>query len=320
MRAVVALGGNALARRGGPLDTASQRARVRLAAAAVAELAREHELVLTHGNGPQIGLLALQAESCSEVPAPPLDVLGAQSEGLIGYLIDQELSALLPGREVVALLTQVEVDPADPAFASPSKPIGPSYPEARARALAAQRGWALVRDGSSFRRAIASPEPRRIRELRAIRLLLEAGVIVVCAGGGGIPVAVAPDGGLRGVEAVIDKDLASALLASALGAEALLLLTDVPAVFEDWPEPARRPLRRVAPSELRRLRFEPGSMAPKVEAACRFVEAGGGFAAIGALEDAARLLAGEAGTRVALGRGPGRRLAPAPGAQISPRR
>ncbi len=320
MRVVVALGGNALARRGGPLDTASQRANVRRAAAAVAELAREHELVLTHGNGPQIGLLALQAESCSELPAPPLDVLGAESEGLIGYLIDQELSALLPGREVATLLTQVEVDPSDPAFARPSKPIGPVHPEARARALAAQRGWALVRDGSGFRRAIASPEPLRIRELRAIRLLLEAGVIVVCAGGGGIPVAAAPGGGLRGLEAVIDKDLASALLATQLGAQALLLLTDVPAVFENWPQPGKRPLRDVSARELRRLRFEAGSMAPKVEAACRFVEKGGGFAAIGALEDAARLLAGEAGTRVALGPAPAQGLASAPGSELSPRR
>ena len=320
MRAVVALGGNALARRGEPADPGAQRANLRRAAAAVAELAREHELVLTHGNGPQIGLLALQAESCPEVPRPTLDVLGAESEGLIGYLIDLELSAALPGREVAALLTQVEVDPADPAFAHPSKPIGPSYAEERARALAAERGWSLVRDGAGFRRAIASPEPLRIRELHAIRLLVEAGVVVVCAGGGGIPVALTPDGGLRGVEAVIDKDLASALLASELGAQALLLLTDVPAVFEDWPEPRQRPLRCVTPAELRRLRFEPGSMAPKVEAACRFVEAGGAFAAIGALEDAARLLTGDAGTRVASKLAAGRALATAPATIPSRRR
>jgi carbamate kinase len=291
VRLVVALGGNALLRRGERPGAEVQRANVRVAARAVAELAREYAVVLTHGNGPQVGLLALHS-------ADPLDVLGAESEGMIGYLIEQEIANALPGREVATLLTQVEIDPRDPAFGAPTKPIGPVYPEAEARALATTRGWAVGPDGAGFRRLVPSPEPLRIRELRTIELLVEADVIVVCAGGGGIPVAVAPGGSVHGVEAVIDKDLSAALLARELRADALLLLTDVPALYLDWPEPARRPLASARPAELRALRFESGSMAPKVEAACRFVEATGGLAAIGALADAGRILRGEAGTRV----------------------
>jgi carbamate kinase len=291
VRLVVALGGNALLRRGERPEAEVQRANVRSAARAVAELAREHAVVLTHGNGPQVGLLALHS-------ADPLDVLGAESEGMIGYLVEQEIANALPGRDVATLLTQVEIDPRDPAFAAPTKPIGPVYPEAEARALATTRGWTVGPDGAGFRRLVPSPEPRRIRELRTIELLVEANVIVVCAGGGGIPVAVGPDGSVRGVEAVIDKDLSAALLARELRADALLLLTDVPAVYLDWPEPARRPLAAAQVAELRALRFDPGSMGPKVEAACRFVEATGGLAAIGALADAGRIVRGEAGTRV----------------------
>jgi len=298
VRVVIALGGNALARRGERASPERQRANVRLAAVAVAEVAREHEVVVTHGNGPQIGQLALQAEAAGGALPASLDVLGAETEGMIGYLVDRELSALLPERDVVTLLTQVEVDPDDPAFAAPDKPIGAVYAEARAHALAADRGWQIAPDGPGFRRVVASPAPLRIREERAIELLVAAGVIVVCAGGGGIPVVPTADGGLRGVEAVVDKDRASALLATALGAEALLLLTDVPCVYADWPEPAQRPIGETTPQALRALSFEPGSMAPKIEAACRFVEAGGRLAGIGALEDAARVLRGATGTRV----------------------
>ena len=298
MRLVVALGGNALLRRGERPEADVQRANVRLAARAIADLAREHAVVVTHGNGPQVGLLALQSEAQRAVRAYPLDVLGAESEGMIGYLIEQEIANALPGREVATLLTQVEIDPRDPAFADPAKPIGPVYAEAEARALGATRGWTVGPDGAGFRRLVPSPEPRRIRELRTIELLVEANVIVVCAGGGGIPVAAAPDGSLRGVEAVIDKDLSAALLARELRADALLLLTDVPAVFLDWPEPARRAIASASPAELRKIAFARGSMGPKVEAACRFAEATGGLAAIGALADAARIVRGEAGTRV----------------------
>jgi carbamate kinase len=296
MRIVVALGGNALLRRGERPDVAVQRANVRRAAQSVAALACEHDVVVTHGNGPQVGLLALQSETDPTVAPYPLDVLGAESEGLIGYLVEQEVARLLTSRDVATLLTQVEVDPRDPAFGAPTKPIGPVYDAATAERLSRERGYTIAPDGAGFRRVVASPEPRAIRELRAIEILLGAGVLVVCAGGGGIPVVTMPDGGVRGVEAVIDKDLASALLARALGAHALLLLTDVSGVLDGWP--AGTPIRDTTPAELRARRFAAGSMGPKVEAACRFVEQGGTVAAIGALEDAPALLRGERGTIV----------------------
>jgi len=298
MRIVVALGGNALLRRGQPTDVETQRANIEVACAAVAALAHEHELVLTHGNGPQVGLLALQAEAYAGTRPYPLDVLGAESEGMIGYLLEQGLQNLLPGRDVATLLTQTLVDAGDPAFAAPSKPIGPIYEEERARELAAARGWSVARDGSAWRRVVASPEPRAIVEERTIRLLVEHGVLVICSGGGGIPV-VARDGGLHGVEAVVDKDLAAALLARLLGAELLLLLTDVPAIEEGFGTPAARRIERADPAQLRRLELAPGSMGPKAEAAARFVEATGGRAGIGALADALAIVNGDAGTIVA---------------------
>ncbi len=298
MRVVIALGGNALLRRGEPLDATVQRRNVRAAASAVAAVAREHEVVITHGNGPQVGLLLLQSEAYRAVAPYPLDILGAETEGMIGYLIEEELRNVLPGREVATLLTVVEVAADDPAFRRPSKPIGPVYTAAEARRLAVERGWRMAPDGRRWRRVVPSPEPRRIIEIAAIRLLVAAGVIVVCAGGGGIPVVVDPAGGLRGVEAVIDKDLSAALLATTLEADALLLLTDVDAVYAEWGTPWARPLRRATAAELRAMSFAPGSMGPKIEAACRFVESGGRFAAIGALADAALLLRGGAGTRV----------------------
>lgn len=300
MRIVAALGGNALLRRGEPPEAATQRRHVGEAVRALAALAGTHELVLTHGNGPQVGLLALQAAAYRDVTPYPLDVLGAESEGMIGYLLEQALRNELPGRSVATLLTQIVVDPADPAFGRPSKPIGPVYTEAEARRLAAERGWAIALDGESFRRVVASPEPLQVVELEAIRLLVAAGVLVICGGGGGIPVVVDESGALYGVEAVIDKDLSAALLARLLEADALLLLTDVPAVERDRGTPDATPIRRANPAELRELRFASGSMGPKVEAACRFVEAGGRFAAIGALDDAPAILRGEAGTVVAV--------------------
>jgi len=299
LRIVIALGGNALLRPGERPEADVQRRNLRAAATSLAALAREHEVVLTHGNGPQIGWLALRAEAATGAGRPdPLDVLGAESEALIGYLIEQELAPLLPGRELATLLTQVEVDPRDPAFAAPTKPIGPVYTEPRARALAAERGYSIAPVSGGFRRVVASPEPVRIRELGVIRRLVDARVIVICAGGGGIPVVATEAGALRGVEAVIDKDLTSALLAAELAAHALLLLTDVAAIFEDWPAPAERPIRRITASALRARALPAGSMGPKAEAACRFVERAGGRAAIGALADAARVLSGSAGTTV----------------------
>jgi carbamate kinase len=301
MLVVIALGGNALLRRGEPPEAETQRRNVKIAATAMAEVARGHELVVTHGNGPQVGLLALQSEAYGAVRAYPLDLLGAESEGMIGYLIEQELANCLPEREVATLLTQVEVDPEDAAFSNPTKPIGPTYTEEEASRLSRERGWTVARDGEGYRRVVPSPEPRRIIELNAIRLLVKAGVLVVCAGGGGVPVVASEAGALHGVEAVIDKDMSAALLAADLGAEALLLLTDVDAVQTHWREPSSRAIRRASPSQLRPLQFEVGSMGPKVFAACRFVEATGGFAGIGSMDAAAVVLRQEAGTTVAPG-------------------
>jgi carbamate kinase len=298
MKVVIALGGNALLERGEPPTAEAQRANVARAAQAVAEVARAHAVVVTHGNGPQVGLLALQAEESARVPPYPLDILDAETEGMIGYLIEQELASRLPGRKIATLLTQIEVAANDLAFARPSKPIGPVYAAAEAQRLAQARGWTVALDGNAWRRVVPSPEPRRILEIATIRLLVDAGVIVVCAGGGGIPVVVTPAGGIHGVEGVIDKDLAAALLARELAADVLLLLTDVDAVYRDWNTPAASPLRATTVRELRQQQFAPGSMGPKVEAACRFVESTGGLAGIGRLEDALEVLQGRRGTIV----------------------
>jgi len=298
MKVVVALGGNALLQRGEPLEANVQRANVGRAAEAISMIARKHAIVVTHGNGPQVGLLALQSEAYRDVHPYPLDILGAQSEGMIGYLIELELENRLPKRPIVTLLTQIEVRADDPAFKQPSKPIGPAYSREEAQRLAKERGWTVAPDGPKWRRVVASPEPVRIRELSAIRLLLASGAIVVCAGGGGIPVVAAPTGAVHGVEAVIDKDLSAALLAHQLNADALLLLTDVDAVYTGWVTQHPVPIRDATPEQMRELMLAPGSMKPKVEAACRFVEAGGKLAGIGRLEDAQFILEGLRGTLV----------------------
>ncbi len=296
MLVVIALGGNALIRRGQPPEVDIQRQNIKLAAKAIAEVAREHRVVVTHGNGPQVGLLAMQAEAYKQVSPYPLDVLDAETEGAIGYLIEQELCNQLPERQIVTLLTQIEVDPHDPALARPTKPIGSVYSETEAKKLAQERGWAIAPDGNVYRRVVPSPEPKRILELPTIRLLVKVGALVVCAGGGGIPVVVTPAGSIRGVEAVIDKDLATALLATELQADALLLLTDVDAVYTNWNAPEAQPIHTISPQQLRNHNFAPGSMQPKVEAACRFVEANEGMAGIGKLEDAVEILGGDRGT------------------------
>jgi carbamate kinase len=297
MRLVVALGGNALLRRGEPAEAATQRAHVREAASALAALAAKHELVITHGNGPQVGLLALEADAYKAVAPYPLDILGAESQGMIGYLLVQALASQLPGRQVVAVLTQVVVDDDDPAFSDPTKPIGPVYDEVEARRLAAAHDWSIAADGVHFRRVVPSPEPRAIVELQSIGRLVETGAVVVCAGGGGVPV-VRRSQRLVGVEAVIDKDLTAALLAAELGADRLVMLTDVAYVERDWGLPTARPIAHASPDELRALGFAAGSMGPKVEAACRFVELSGGRAAIGALGQLRDVVAGDAGTQV----------------------
>jgi carbamate kinase len=301
VRVVVALGGNALLKRGEPMTAEVQRANVRSAAPALAAVARDHQLVLSHGNGPQVGLLALQGAAYEEVEAYPLDVLGAQTEGMIGYVLEQELGNLLPFEAPFAtVLTMIEVDPADPAFGDPTKFVGPVYDKAEADGLATEKGWAFKQDGDRWRRVVPSPEPKRIFEIRPIRWLLDKNVVVICAGGGGIPTMYEPDAErtLVGVEAVIDKDLASELLAREVEAELYVMATDVDGVYADWGTPEQRRLERVTPEELSASSFAAGSMGPKVEAAVRFVEATGKRAAIGSLAQIEQIVDGTAGTQV----------------------
>lgn len=299
MRIVVALGGNALLRRGETLTARNQRRNVQTAARSLAPLYPEHELVISHGNGPQVGLLALQQAGYDEADTTPLDVLGAQTEGMIGYMIEQELGNLLPFEVPFAtILTMVQVDPADPAFQRPTKPIGPLYAEEEARRMERERGWVMGRDGDHWRRVVPSPRPQRIFEIRPIRWLLERGTVVICAGGGGIPTKYRDDGSLIGAEVVVDKDLASGVLARELKADLLVLATDVEGVYADWGTPDQRLVGRVTPDELTDLDLAAGSMGPKVEAARLFVEETGNRAAIGALEKVEAIVDGEAGTQV----------------------
>ncbi len=298
MRVVVGLGGNALLRRGEPLTGEAQRRNVRAAARALGEIARAHQLVVTHGNGPQVGLLALQDAANPESGNFPLDVLGAETEGMIGYLLAQELRNELPDQRVASILTQVEVDPRDPAFRAPTKPVGPVYTQEQAETAARTRGWSIGRDGDGYRRVVPSPTPLRVLEIDTIRLLVDAATVVVCAGGGGIPIVFGAWGRAHGVEAVIDKDRSTALVAAALEADALLLLTDVAAVEAEWGTPRARKIERMTVSEVDAMELPAGSMGPKVEAAASFVRETGGSAAIGALEDAPAILRGEAGTQI----------------------
>jgi carbamate kinase len=301
MRVVIALGGNALLKRGEPMTADKQRGNVRSAAPVLAAVASKHELVLSHGNGPQVGLLALQAAAYAEVEPYPLDVLGAQSEGMIGYVLEQELGNVLPQEVPLAtILTMVEVDPEDPAFQNATKFVGPIYTRKQADQLAADKGWAFREDGTSWRRVVPSPQPRRIFEIRPIRWLLDQGVIVICAGGGGVPTMFSPSDPrtLTGVEAVIDKDLASQLLAREVEADLLVMATDVDGVYADWGTPKQRRLGQVTPSELRAMPVAAGSMGPKVEAAALFVEGTRKRAAIGALADIEAIVEGGAGTQV----------------------
>jgi carbamate kinase len=301
MRVVVALGGNALLKRGEPMTADHQRANVRVAAEALARIARDHELVVSHGNGPQVGLLALQGEAYKDVEGYPLDILGAETQGMIGYLVEQELGNLLPfERPLATLLTMVEVDPDDPAFADPTKFVGPIYDEAQAQALAAEKGWSVKPDGPYWRRVVPSPRPQRIFEIRPMRWLLDRGAVVICAGGGGIPTHYAPgaDRRLVGVEAVIDKDLASSLLARELEADVFVMATDVDAVYRDWGRPTQARIAQATADELDAIDLPAGSMGPKVAAATEFALATGRRAAIGALDDIDALVAGTGGTQV----------------------
>ena len=301
MLVVTALGGNALLKRGEALTADNQRRNVRIAAEALAPVANQHQLVIGHGNGPQVGLLALQGAAYEKVETYPFDVLGAQTEGMIGYMIEQELGNLLPfERPFATLLTMIEVDPADPAFKNPTKFIGPVYDKAEADRLAMEKNWVFKQDGDKWRRVVASPMPKRIFELRPIKWLLEHNAVVIAAGGGGIPTMYekGKDRTLAGVECVIDKDFASELLARELNADVFVMLTDADAVYSDWGKPTQKAIRRASPAALEKMPFAAGSMGPKVMAACRFAAATGKSAAIGALADLNKIIAGEAGTTV----------------------
>ncbi len=301
MRIVIALGGNALLRRSDPMTTEVQRHNVRTAAEAIAPLAAEHSIVVVHGNGPQVGLLALQADAYQGAEPYPLDVLDAGTQGMIGYLIQQELRSVMPqGSQVATLLTMIAVDPADPAFASPTKFVGPVYAEEAAQALAAEKGWTFREDGDAWRRVVPSPRPQRILEIQPITWLLEQGAVVICAGGGGIPTTYPSSGSgeVVGVEAVIDKDFASELLAEDVDADLFIMATDVDGVYTGWGTPEQKRLAEVTPDELAGHTFPAGSMGPKVEAAVRFTQKTGNRAAIGALDDITEIVAGKAGTNV----------------------
>ena len=298
MRVVVALGGNALLKRGEKPTAENQRKNVRSACKALAPLVEKHQLVITHGNGPQVGLLALQSASYKEVEEYPLDVLGAQTEGMLGYYIEQELGNMMPTETAFAtILTMVEVDPDDPAFQNPTKPIGLLYGEEEAIRISNEKGWAIVKDGDGWRRVVPSPEPHRIFELRPIHWLLEKGVVVICAGGGGIPTAYNSEGRLEGIEVVIDKDRASALLARQLGARLLILATDADGVYEDWGSDKAKMIHGTTPENVSGLEFEAGSMGPKVEAACDFVRRTGERAVIGSLSEISGMVEGSSGTQ-----------------------
>ncbi len=297
MRVVVALGGNALLKRGQPMTEKTQRENIKVACTALADIAKDNELVITHGNGPQVGLLALQGNAYNPDELYPLDVLGAETEGMIGYMIEQELGNIMPfERPLATLLTMIEVALDDPAFLNPTKFIGPVYSKEQGKKLASENQWSIKPDGDKWRRVVPSPLPKRIFELQAIKWLLEKNTIVICAGGGGIPTAYSNDNQLSGVEAVIDKDFATELLARDLDADLFIMATDAPGICLDWSLPTQRQIKTAHPDALSKLSFAAGSMGPKVKAACQFVKRTGHDAAIGSLDDLGKIAASEAGT------------------------
>ncbi|MCP2502984.1 MAG: carbamate kinase [Candidatus Thalassarchaeaceae archaeon] len=301
MRIVIALGGNALLRRGEAMTAENQRNNIQIATKSLAPVVEQNELVISHGNGPQVGLLSLQSAAYKEVDEYPLDILGAQTQGMIGYMIEQELGNLLPiGVPIASILTMVEVDPEDPAFLNPTKPIGPIYTQKEAEKLRNEKNWEIKRDGKHWRRVVPSPIPHRIFELRPIHWLLEKGTVVICAGGGGIPTIYNKKGELEGVEVVIDKDRASSLLAFELDADLLILATDTDGVYLDWGTESEKIIIKTTPDEIRNYEFDEGSMGPKVEAACSFVERSGQRAVIGSLKDIEGMVNGTTGTQFVL--------------------
>ena len=301
MRIVIALGGNALLRRGEDMTAVNQRKNIQIAVSALAPIVEQNELVISHGNGPQVGLLSLQSAAYKEVEEYPLDILGAQTQGMIGYMIEQELGNILPIEVPIAsILTMVEVDPDDPAFDNPTKPIGPVYSKEEAEALKNDKGWEIKKDGEYWRRVVSSPIPHRIFELRPIHWLLEKNTVVICAGGGGIPTIYNKEGNLEGVEVVIDKDRASSLLAFELEADILIMATDTDGVYSNWGTEEEKLISKTTPEEIRKYEFDKGSMGPKVEAACSFIERSGQRAVIGSLTDIEGMVNGTAGTQFML--------------------
>jgi len=299
MRVVVALGGNALLQRGQELNAENQRENIRVAASELAVVHRDHQLVIAHGNGPQVGLLALMDAHYTAVDPYPLDVLGAETIGMIGYMIEQELGNIIPFEDhIVTVLTQVLIDPDDPAFDNPTKPVGPIYDPTEAKRLQQEKGWSLAPDGIYYRRVVPSPLPQKIIEIDVIRMLVDNGVVVICAGGGGIPTAYDKNRKLYGVEAVIDKDLASGLLAESLNAEMFVMLTDVPNIYTDYGSDEQRPIIAAHPETLIKMDFPAGSMGPKVRGACEFVRETGKRSAIGQLSDLTEIMAGTSGTLI----------------------
>lgn len=294
---VIALGGNALLKRGDPLEADIQRKNIEQAARVIAHLTVSWRVILVHGNGPQVGLLALQNSAYDKVAPYPLDILGAETQGMIGYMLQQTLKNYLPHREISTLLTQVEVGAADPAFRNPTKYIGPVYDHIQAESLKIEKGWVFKADGNYFRRVVPSPQPKRIVESEAIRALIALDHLVICNGGGGVPVVERADG-YHGIEAVIDKDLSAALLAREINADALLILTDADAVYLDWGKSTQRPLAHATPELLRDMQFDAGSMGPKIAACCRFVTECNGIAGIGSLAEGSDILLGEKGTLI----------------------
>lgn len=299
MRIVIALGGNALLKRGEPMHYEVQQANVRMACQQIAKVLPGNELIITHGNGPQVGLIALQQNAYTDVPMYPLDAIGAESVGMIGYMIARELTNVVPRPITVTnVLTQTEIDPNDQAFKQPTKPIGPIYTKEEAEKLSQTHGWTMASDNDKFRRVVASPDPQRILGLSALKTLIENGHLVVCCGGGGVPVYFDQKGQLIGAEAVIDKDLASSLLAISVNADQFVIATDVDGVYTDWGKPSQSLIRQIDAISLRKLTFARGSMAPKVEATCRFVEKTGKAAIIGALDQIEKIIDGKSGTLV----------------------
>lgn len=294
---VIALGGNALLKRGAVLSAENQYQSIALIADAIGKLAKKYRIAIVHGNGPQVGLLALQNLSYRDVPPYPLDILVAESQGMIGYMLAQQLGAFHPAQPVSTLLTRVLVDSEDPAYREPSKFIGPVYEPQQQAELENKYGWSMKLDGKYLRRVVPSPEPKKIIDIEAINLLLAKNHIVICNGGGGVPM-VACAQGMVGSEAVIDKDLASALLAEALDADHLVILTDADAVYQHWGTPQQKAIRSATTQELAPMAVADGSMGPKIMAVSRFVQRSGKVAHIGALQDIESVLAGTAGTLI----------------------